>query len=192
MPKPLHEFYLLPVYPDRETYDNQPGENADAPLWDGTRKLKHWVDPNPKNVIDFGIGLGQVAIYDAAIEMAPNGTFAVGPDGQPKVSKMSLKLDVAKTLNFLPAKGIVPTEQDLGGGPLAKIMVANASQTESIPLALPPGARVRWSPGLGAQAPIVYLAGEPLPEEQGAVGQANTLGQVLRIVQQIAQKVGVV
>lgn len=196
MPKQLQDFYLFPIYQDRETYDNQPGDNADAPPWDGKRKLQPWVDPNPKQTMTF-IGIGKVAIYSAAIEMAANGTYAVGADGQPKVAQMAIPFAEATTPNFLPSKGIVPTVPDLTGGDPssamvenARMMVENAGKMQSIPLNLPEGARVRWAPGLSG-IPVVYLAGEPLPEEQGAVGQANTLGQVLRIVQQIAQKVGV-
>lgn len=188
MPQPLQNFYLFPVYQSREIYDAQPGDNADAPPWDGTRRLKNWVDPNPANVLELGIGLGSVAVYDAAIEVEANGAYAVGPDGQPKVSRMGIPVEEAKSLNFLARNGVVPTVADLGGGPAAEQMVRNAQRHQSIPLALPPGSRVRWAGGLNS-SPVVYLAGEPLPEEQGAVAQANMLGQILDLLRKIAAKV---
>ena len=54
MPKPISDFYQFPVYQSREQYNAQPGDNADAPPWDGTRYLQSWVDPNPANVLEFG------------------------------------------------------------------------------------------------------------------------------------------
>lgn len=190
MPQPLQNFYLFPVYQSREIYDAQPGDNADAPPWDGTRRLKNWVDPNPANVLELGIGLGAVAVYDAAIEVESNGTYAVGPDGQPKVSRMGIPVAEAKSLNFLARNGVVPTVADLGGGPVAEAMVKNAQRHQSIPLSLPPGARVRWAAGLNS-APVVYLAGEPLPEEQGSVAIASVLQEMLAILRRVAGKLGV-
>lgn len=190
MPQAIQNFYLFPIYPSREVYDSQPGDNADAPKWDGNRKTQNWVDPNPANILDLGIGVGKLAIYDAAVEIGPNGSPLSGPDGQPKVSKMALPLAEATSPNFLPAKGIVPTESDLGGGDQAKRMVANAGQRQSIPLKLPAGARVRWSAGMGSIA-VVYLDGEPLPEEQGAAAQAAGIAQIYTLLRRLAERMGV-
>lgn len=189
MPQPLQNFFQFPVYAGREQYDAQPGDNADAPAWDGTRAIQTWVDPKPVSTMDF-IGVGKLAVYEAAIEMGPNGTYATGPDGQPKVNRMAIPYAHATTPNFLPAKGIVPTVADLGGGELAQRMVENAGRMASIPLQLPQGARVRWAPGLGG-VPVVYLAGEPLPEEQGASAQAGALARIESLLNRIAQRLGV-
>jgi hypothetical protein len=189
VPKPLQDYYMFPEYQTREIYDAQPGENADAQPWDGSKKLKGWIDLSPKNILSLGIGVGDIAVYEAAIEMADNGGYAVGLDGQPKVSKMGIPVEEAYSANFLPLKGIVPTLADLGGGKNAERMIKNSQSHQSIPLNLPPGSRVRFAPGLGNAAPVVYLAGEPVPEEQGAAAQANVAGQTLDIVKKILAKV---
>ncbi len=198
MPEPITKYYLFPEFSGREHSNTNSSPNANgapAPPWDGDRPIKTWVDPNPEKVLNLGIGVGELAIYDAAIEVGPNGTYLAGPDGHPKVSQMAIPLAEAKSPNFLPSKGIVPTESDLYrqygvSGEMAKKMIANASRKQSVPLKLPPGARVRWAPSLGG-TPMVYLPGEPTPEEQGAVGQSRTLSQVYDLLSKVAKKLGV-
>lgn len=189
MPKPLSEFYQFPVYQTREQYDAQPGENAAAPPWDSSRVVQPWVDPKPVYSMDF-IGVGKLAIYEAAVQMASNGTYATDEAGQPKISRMAIPFAHATVPNFLPPKGIVPTMAELGGGDAARRMLENAGRQQSIPLNLPEGARVRWAPGIGG-IPVVYLAGEPLPEEQGAAGQSGALERIESLLKRIAAKVGV-
>jgi hypothetical protein len=188
MPKLITDFYAFPLYRNREQYDAQPGDNADAPPWDGTRILQYWVDLNPKRTVSY-IGVGRLAIYDA-IEMDSHGKPAIGPDGHPVLSEMAIPFEHATSPNFLPRGGVVPTLADLGGGEAARQMQANAQKSQSVPVILPPGSRLRFSPG-PFKVVEVYLAGEPLPEEQGPAGQANALADLLRIVKAIASKLGV-
>jgi hypothetical protein len=188
MPKLISDYYDFPVYQDRERYDAQPGDNADAPGWDANRILQHWVDPNPKRTMTF-IGAGKLAIYQA-IEMDSNGKPVIGLDGHPKLSEMAIPFDHATSPNFLPRGGIIPTPADLGGGEAARQMQANAQRSQSVPVTLPAGSRLRFGRGI-AQVIEVYLPGEPLPEEQTPAGQSSAITELLRIVRAIAKKLGV-
>jgi hypothetical protein len=165
--KPLQDFYSFPTFASREDYETKTGKTA--PPWDRNRPLKHWADENPTNT-EFDELAGEVATYRPVLSMLPNGRYREGADGQPTVGSMRLSVEVAKSYNFLPPKGVVP----IAGEFLEETLVtgnhiANAQRIIQPPLNLPEGSRVVYAPGLGLNA-AVLLKGESLP---GATSGCN-------------------
>ncbi len=182
--KPLQEFYSFPVYASREDYEAKTGKVA-AP-WNPDRPLKLWADENPTDTAYDELN-GEEATYRPVLSVQANGTLRNGPDGQPVTGSMRLNVEIAKTYNFLPAKGVFPLRGEQWHGiTITAAHIANAQRTIQVPLTLPEGAKVVYAPGIGS-VPVVLLRGESLPGvAQGGFTDADRL-----LIQKIAQKLGV-
>jgi hypothetical protein len=182
MPKPITDFYSFPAYQTREAFEAATGETA--PPWNLEKPLKNWRDPAPTNT-EFDELLGEFAKYKPVLSILPNGRYREGADGQPTTGSMRLSVEDAKSVNFLPAKGIVPVAGEIiNGMTITPQHVANASRSVPVPLNLPEGSRIAYAPSIGANV-VVLLKDESLTP----VGNGFT-AEDRELLRRIATKVG--
>jgi hypothetical protein len=96
----IKSLYLFDYYQSREDYRQATGQ--EPPAWDPMRPPKYWLDPgaaaSPRRTL----------VYDFVVATGPEGSPLAGPDGKPLLDILTLRKELAATVNIPPQATNVP------------------------------------------------------------------------------------
>lgn len=173
----LQALYLFPVYQTREQYKAATGK--DAPLWDPTKPIKSWRDPNPPapdedgNVQYLMLALGK-----------DRRTPAVGADGKPYLRLTRISAEDAASVN-IPQKEFGADTRVVDPGSLS----VNATYEVPVPCR-PLASDEEFAFGFGATVQVRKKTSAP-PASGGAPAAAVDLSPVLARLDALESKIDV-
>lgn len=172
----IDTLYLFPVYQTREQYKAATGQNA--PVWNPTKPIKSWFDPNPTNADEDG----NVQYLMLALGKDKK-TPAVGTDGKPYLRLTRISAIDAATVNIAP-KDFSPDTRIVDPGALSPM----ASIEIPVPCR-PLGTDEEFAFGFGATVQVRKKSTTTPPQSGGTA--TVDMAPVLRVLESIESKLDV-